>query len=285
MTSDVIAARPGLPRPIQRGALVEAVAAHRSWRGVMRTLGLTTSRTGRVLRTICDELQIDYSHFRQSRVDLRPLADVVRDCETWDEVLGKLGYAPGSGSARATIRKHCRRLGIDTSLLRVTNPPPLRWAALVADQRNLRIAGPHIVAAALASVGIPSSAAPEGLAYDLLADLPAAGIARLQVKTTTRRVGETWECQLTRTNYSGESRSSHRKAVYSAEEVDFFACVDPRASVYLIPIGLVEGLTTIALRRYEGYRVPALWSCGECFDRADMVPGQDLGIGALTSFA
>ena len=228
----------------------------------MRVLGFTASRTGRVLRAVCDESGIDYGHFRQSRVDLRPVAEVVAASTTWEEVLRTLGYAPSSGTARATIRKHCRRTGVDTSHLRSRpHSPPTTWAGLTPDARHLRAAGPHLVAATLALLGVPVSPAAEGLAYDLLADMGTGRIARIQVKTTSRRVGDTWECGLTRNSYTAAARCGHRKAVYSAEDVDFFACVDPSAAVYLVPIAAVEGLTTLTLRRYEQYRLRHISGC------------------------
>ena len=254
MTSDVLAVRPGLPRPIRRDALVEAVAAHRSWRGVMRALGLTTSRTGRVLRSICDELEIDYSHFRQSRVDLRPLPEVVRDAETWEEVLGKLGYAPGSGSARATVRKHCRQLGLDTSHL-VLAAAPAALDSLVPRPDRLRFAGPYLVAAAMTMAGCVVSWPTEGAVYDLVVELPTGSLQRVQVKTSTRADAETWQCKLTRTEEIGGVR---RRSFYSREDIDAFACVDGDGAVYLIPIDVVEGVSSISLRKYQAFRLRGL---------------------------
>lgn len=267
----LIAARPGLPRAISVAELAEAVHTSTSWRGVMRAFGLTTSRTGRVLRDLCDELAIDYAHFRQSRVDLRSVAAVVSSSATWEGVLEQLGYAPNSGSARATVRKHCRRLGVDVSQLVARRQPPLQWTALTPAAAHLRAAGPHFVAAALAVAGVPVSYAAEGLAYDLLADMGAGGISRIQVKTTTQRAGQTWECALTRKSYTATATGGHRKALYSAEDVDFFACVDPRGSVYLIPIAAVEGYTMISLRRYEQFRLPSPCGCGDVVGRADRI--------------
>jgi hypothetical protein len=278
MAGEPIAVRPGLPRPVSHDELAAAVAEQRSWRGVMRTLGFTTSRTGRVLRAVCDEVGIDYAHFRQSRVDLRPLPNVVESSKTWEEVLGRLGYAAGSGSARATVRKHCRRLGVDTSHLVVdANQGSPHWRGFVRDTRHLRAAAPHLVAASLASVGIPVSHAAEGLAYDLLADLGSDGIARIQVKSTTQRVGETWECSVTRNRYTAGVSCGHRKSLYSAEDVDFFACVDPGGGIYLIPIAAVEGLTTITLRRYKQYRLGPVCACETAATRrADSVVAKDI---------
>ena len=238
--------------------LADAVATQRSWRGVMRVLGFTTSRSGRALRDICDEHRIDYSHFRRARADLRNLAAVVDQVGTWPDLLERLGYAANSGTARATIRKHCRRMGIATEHLAPQAVPATVWSQLAPSPEHLRRAGPHIVAAALTLAGLNVCAAGEGGAYDLLVDEGAAGVKRVQVKTTTTKAGPSWQCMLTRKEYSRSGAGGHRKAVYSSEQVDYFACVSQDLRVYLIPIAEVEGLTMISLRKYARYRVPEL---------------------------
>lgn len=42
---------------------------------------------------------------------------------------------------------------------------------------------------------------------------------------------------------------------YSREEVDFFAIVDGDLSVYMIPIHVVEGQSSVHVRRYTHYRL------------------------------
>src|SRR3954471_17280481 len=59
---------------------------------------------------------------------------------------------------------------------------------------------------------------------------------------------------LTRSEYR---QGSHRRACYSAEEVDYFGCVDGDGHRYLIPIQAVEGMYSISVRKYAGYRLPA----------------------------
>ena len=46
-----------------------AVAASRSWRGVLRVVGRTSPRVGRDLRQRCDALGIAYGHFRAGPTD------------------------------------------------------------------------------------------------------------------------------------------------------------------------------------------------------------------------
>jgi hypothetical protein len=257
MRDIVIAPRTGLPRVVRLAALRDAVGGETSWRGVMRRLGFTTSRTGRVLRQICDEHQIDYSHFRLVGPDDASIVRIIPGASSWAEALEGLGYAPDSGSARATIRKHCQRLGVDTSHLRVPTKAAVGASMSFSPQLGrLRAAGPYLVAAALTLAGAEVSLACEGAAYDLLLDQPGGGLLRVQVKTTTRRANNTWVCKLTRSEYRHGSVGGHGHAKYSAEDIDMFACVDGAGQIYLIPIEAVEGQRAIHVRRYQVYRLP-----------------------------
>ena len=261
MPTDHVPPRPGLPRAVQVARLRSAVRAERSWRGVMRDLGFTGSRTGRVLREVCDELGIDYGHFRLVGPDDGAFRVVIPAASTWQEALERLGYATSSGSARATVRKHCRRLGIDTShLVLPSSAGDAGGGGFTPRPEHLRAAGPHLVAAALTLAGYAVSHAPEGLAYDLVVDMGCNGLRRVQVKTGTQRARGSWLVALKRTAYqSGE----HRRAYYSAEDIDFFGCVDGSGDVYVIPISVVEGLTAISLRAYEPYRLRRLGDRGD----------------------
>jgi len=241
-----------IPRNIPEAQLRGAVAGSRSWRGVLRALGYTSPRLGRELREACDRLQLDYSHFGPDEAEL---ARAVSCSTTWTEVLRELGYAAGSGSARATVRRRCARAGVDISHLETDLAVPLASAVPLAPSADqLRAAGPYLIAAALTLAGHAVSWAPEGVVYDLLVDVRGVGIQRVQVKTGTRRSGGTWLVGLTRSEYR---QGSHRRACYSAEEVDYFGCVDGDGHRYLIPIQAVEGMYSISVRKYAGYRLPA----------------------------
>src|SRR3954466_14181718 len=258
MPNSVISPRPGLPRPVDVTALREAVRSERSWRGVMRELGFTGSRTGRVLREVCDEFGIEYTHFRVIGPDDASLASVVPAAGSWSEALGQLGYSPDSGSARATVRKHCQRLGIDTSHLRLPRVAAPASHELFAPRRDhLRAAGPYLVAAALTLAGHTVNWAAEGAVYDLVADLRGVGLRRVQVKTGTQRTTAGWIVTLKRTEHS---LGGHRRACYSSEDVDYFGCVDGDGQIYLVPIAAVEGRTAISMRRYEAFRLRQLHS-------------------------
>jgi len=261
--------RPGpaprlLPASVTEDQLREAVASNRSWRGVLRTLGLKSASFGPKLRNACNELDIDYSHFGSIVATDRRLRDVISSSPDWPTALASLGYAKGSGTARATVRKHCARLGIDTSHLSPSSPPdPVLDAVdgLGARIENLRHAAPYMALASFALLGIPATLAPEGSRYDLIAEFPGLGLKRIQVKTGTRRDGRSgsWVCSLARSEYNLTGSGGHRLAAYSSEEVDFFACIDGELRLHLIPIDAVEGLLRIHLRKYASHQVPTLY--------------------------
>jgi hypothetical protein len=97
---------------LDAATLAAAVASCRSWRQVLLKLGLSPNRHARRLRDRCDEWGIDYGHFRYHVFTDEQLAEVLGSAGTWAEALSRLGYTADSGSARATIRKHARRLGL-----------------------------------------------------------------------------------------------------------------------------------------------------------------------------
>ena len=228
----------------------------------MRRLGLNSSSFGPELRNACNELDIDYSHFRSILATDSRLREVIATSKDWPSALASLGYAKGSGTARATVRKHCNRLGIDTSHLAPSTPPPTGSClvlALAPRPEHLRNAGPYLLLFAFNAAGIPAALAPEGAAYDVLADLATEGVKRIQVKTGTMKDGGSWICRLSRSVYDKDGHGGHRAAAYSAEEIDYFACIDGDLQLFLIPIEVVEGRFSIGLRKYDAYRVRGLY--------------------------
>ena len=259
--------RPGpaprlLPAGISEGQLREVVAASCSWRAVMRALGLKSSSFGPKLRNACNTLDIDYSHFRSILATDSRLREVITASSDWPTALARLGYAKGSGTARATVRKHCNRLGINTKHL-APSPRPRAGSNLVFSlapkAEHLRNAGPYLLLFALNAAGLPAALAPEGAVYDVLADLGAEGVKRIQVKTGTGKDAGSWRCPLTRSEYDPAGHGGHRRALYSSEEVDYFACIDGDLQLYLIPIEIVEGQASVQLRKYAPYRVTGLY--------------------------
>lgn len=244
-----------LPSGVTEEALRRAVQTCRSWRGVLRSLGLGSPRTGRQLRAFCDQRGIDHSHFGSRSWTDEQLRECFGGARSWADLTRGLGYAEDSGSARATVRRHLARLGLDADRLSAPLEP------LVGDPLNrpvdlvhLRSAGTYLVAAACALAGHRISWPLEPTVYDLLVDTGSA-VQRVQVKTTTWSVDGTWACKITHS-------ASSRKAWYTREEIDYFGVVDGDLAVYLIPVDVLTGLGTIYVRRYQRYRTGPVVATG-----------------------
>jgi hypothetical protein len=129
--------------------LAAAVTTSRSWRGVMRELGLCVTSAGaiRVVKRHVARLSLDTSHFTgQRRWSDAQLGRAVADACSWPELMLDLGLVPNSTDERTRIKAHAIRLGLDLSRL---NAPPADLAArfeLKPDIKHLREAGTAIAA-------------------------------------------------------------------------------------------------------------------------------------------
>jgi hypothetical protein len=241
---------------VEDDALRTAIAGARSWRGVLRALGIPASAAGtsRRLRRRADELGFGYEHFGYQQAHWQPaeLSEAVASARSWTEVMQQLGCSASSGSARDSIRRSCARLGIDTEPL--DQPPaPLPGALSVQPlSEHLRSAGSMIVAATLMLSGYQVSWPLEPAVYDLLVDVSRRRPQRVQVKTTTRQVDGTWLCTLRRSSTSVSGRR------YSLDDIDYFGIVDGDHVVHLLPAAVVGGLTSLSTRAYQQYRVARL---------------------------
>jgi hypothetical protein len=74
-----------------------------------------------------------------------------------------------------------------------------------------------------------------------------SGVRRVQVKTTTTRVGGSWKVYL--------SSVQRDRRPYSPDEVDDFFVIDGDLNYYLIPLKAVGGLLAIHLSSYEEHRL------------------------------
>lgn len=227
--------------------LVRAVAASRSWRGVLRELGLaaTSANAMRSVRSRADRIGADYSHFTgQRRWTDEELASAIRAGASWPDVLQALGLA--DGASRITLKGHALRLGLDTDHLdtpvQAVTPP----ANEVVDLANLRRAGPMIAAAWFTLCGRDVAWPLEPCAYDLLVTTTGQH-DRVQVKSTTVRAGSSWIVWL--------SKSRKTRITYDPGEIDSFFVVDGDLGLYHIPGAAVAGLHTITLSAYSAYRV------------------------------
>ncbi|GAA1735084.1 hypothetical protein [Microbacterium paludicola] len=114
------------------------------------------------------------------------------------------------------------------------------------DSANLRRAGSMLAAGWFALEGNQVSWPLEPCRYDLLVG-GLGGIRRVQVKTTTVRVGSTWKVYL--------STTSGGRTIYTPDEIDEFFVIDGDLNYYRIPIQAVEGVQAIHLGGYERFRL------------------------------
>lgn len=247
-------ASPPLPVGVTEEALAAAVAGNRSWRGVLRSFGLTSTHKGRQMRAYCDAAGIDYSHFTAPSYDRTALVTAVAASRSWSELTAALGIAPDSGSARATVRRRCSLYGIDLSGIEGSAPAPVDELPR-CDIARLRSAGGHLVAAYCVLAGLRVSWPLEPAPYDLLVEDASRRVRRVQVKTTTRRAGDSWICGIARSTYV--SGGGKERAVYKPGDLDDFGIVDGDLRVYLIPASLVAGRHTVTLRRYGSFELLA----------------------------
>jgi hypothetical protein len=228
--------------------LADAIRDSRSWRGVLRALGLTATSASamRSVRRHADRLQFDYTHFTgQRRWSDQQLATAIAASTSWAQVAETLGLA--GGSSTATIRGHAVRLGLNTGHLvrpREASPSDL---AMQPDVANLPKAGALMAAAWFEFCGHSVSWPLEPRRFDLLV-WRGDRAERIQVKTTTVKAGRSWTVWLSTT---GKERTP-----YDPDEIDQFFVIDGDLDYYLIPLSAVGGLMAIHLSAYESFRLP-----------------------------
>lgn len=215
----------------------------------------------RIVRRRADELGLDSSHFRgKRRWSDEQLRQAVADCNSWEEVILRLGLSAEHGSIAPHIKSHTVRLGLDTEHLKgishVGRQPPGAVpdvAALPTDPKNLRAAAESIAAAWFTVRGCTVSIPATPAIYDLLVETPER-LMRVQVKSTTRAHKDSgWLAGI------GHHPDTHSKKgsvlAYSPDEIDLFFIIDGDMSIYLIPSRTVAGRITILLRTYKKYIV------------------------------
>ena len=100
--------------------LTNAVLASRSWRGVLRELGLCATSSGslRVVKRRVAILRLDTSHFTGQRTwSDATLKRAVAQAHSWNELLSAIGMKSDSGDERIRVKAHALRLGLDLSHL------------------------------------------------------------------------------------------------------------------------------------------------------------------------
>ncbi|WP_139983540.1 group I intron-associated PD-(D/E)XK endonuclease [Nocardioides litoris] len=232
------------------GDLVAAVAAARSWRGVLRSLGLsaTSSAAIRSVRGHADRLGLDTSHFTgQRRWTETQLAEAVAHARSWTAVAERLGLA--GGSSAALLRGHALRLGLDVGHLAGRTPAvePQPPATAAPDLAHLPRAGALLAAAWFTLAGYDVSWPLEPCRYDLVV-VRAGVVARVQVKTTRWRRHGSWVVTI--------SSTPGPRRVYDPEDIDWFFVIDGDLRHYLVPVAAVGGMHELTLNAYERYVVP-----------------------------
>ena len=233
--------------------LIEVVPAAKSWRGVLRALGLasTSASAMRSVRTHADRLGLDYSHFTgQRRWTDRQLTDAVASAVSWAQVAEILGLAGGSGAT--TIRGHAARLGLDTAHLNPPKKPQSSVRSMCPDPVNLSRAGSLMAAAWFQLCGCSVSWPLEPCRYDLLVWM-GTHAERIQVKTTTVKQGSSWTVWI--------SNTGKQRTTYDPDEIDYFFVIDGDLDYYLIPVMEVGGFTAIQLSAYVRYKLPRAVGC------------------------
>jgi hypothetical protein len=238
----------GGQRSYQDEDLEAVVAASRSWRGVLRELGLsaTSASAIRSVRHHADRLGLDHSHFTGLRrwTD-EQLSEAISGSASWSQVAQALGLM--GGSSESALKGHAARLGIDVDHLR--QEPLTRGTnstEMLPDLRNLPRAASMLAAAWFTLCGHDVSWPLEPCRYDLLVRFDEK-FERIQVKTTRVRSGATWDVWLSNTRKG--------RITYDPDEIDYFFVVDGELGYYLIPVAAVGGLHAIRLSGYSEYKV------------------------------
>jgi PD-(D/E)XK endonuclease len=233
--------------------LVSAVAVSRSWRGVMRELGLCVTSAGsiRVVKRHVSRLGLDTSHFSgQRRWSDAQLRRAVATAYSWSELLSELGLN-GDADDRTRIKAHSARLGLDLNRLDPPHRDVPSQQEFKPDLKHLRDAGTSIAAMWFLLCGYNTSLPMEPTIYDLLVSMPD-GIKRVQVKTTTGN-NNGRVVQVGRRPYSVGNRA--RLVPYDPDQIDLFFIVDGDLTMYLIPSRVIAGRVGILTGNYSEFIV------------------------------
>ncbi|MGW7683042.1 group I intron-associated PD-(D/E)XK endonuclease [Kribbella sp. NPDC054772] len=234
-----------------------AVAESHSWRGVARALGLkgTSAGTVRSLKKHVERLGLDTVHFTgQRQWSDRKLREVVRDANSWADVITGLGVSDGKES-RVRIKGHAVRLGLDCAHLQA--PQADATPAGVFDEpvrpEMLRYSAAALAMAWFTLRGCAVALPIEPQEYDLLVTT-STGIQRVQVKSCASRNGRGyWDVGIGRRPYVLDKSAS--KMPYDPDSIDLFFVVLGDGSIYVIPSPVLAGRVSISAESYTPYRV------------------------------
>lgn len=235
--------------------LTNAVLASRSWRGVLRELGLCATSSGslRVVKRRVAILGLDTSHFTGQRTwSDASLKRAAAQAHSWNELLSAIGMKSNSGDERIRVKAHALRLGLDLSHLEDQPREAQSRSYAKPALRNLREAATSLAACWFSLCGFIPAIPVEPAVYDLLVSMPD-GIKRVQVKTTTYNGKNGWMIQVGRRPYSIGNNA--RLVPYDPDSIDLFFIVDGDLSLYVIPNRVIAGRVSLLLRTYSKYIV------------------------------
>jgi hypothetical protein len=233
--------------------LTSAVAVARSWRGVMRELGLCVTSAGsiRVVKLHAARLGLDTSHFSgQRRWSDAQLRRAVAYAYSWPELFRDLGLL-GSGDDRTRVKAHAARLGLDLRRLDGPDFDTASGPVFKPDIKHLREAGTAIATMWFLLCGYNVSIPLEPAVYDLLVSTQD-GIRRVQVKTTTYNK-RGWAVSVGRRPYTTDNRGP--LVPYDPDLLDLFFILDGELTMYVIPSRVIAGRVGILLNNYSKYVV------------------------------
>jgi hypothetical protein len=227
--------------------LAGAVAEARSWRGVLRAMGLNDSSAGslRAAQRRAQQLGISHAHFTgQRRWSDDQLRAAIAGAVSWSAAAVTLGLTP-DGGVLSGLRTRALRLGLPISHLehRARTPEPVPGV----DIARLRTAAPMLAAAWFAVHGHNVAWPLEPARYDLVVERDAV-VRRVQVKTTTWRDDGAYSVAISSSRVRG-------RASYSAGEIDSFFVIDGELNGFLVPVSLVAGFQRLSLNAYTTFQV------------------------------
>lgn len=209
--------------------LAAAVYNARSWRGVLRNLGLYQNGPIHVVQREAGRLGLDTSHFGSGvRWTDEQLTAALAQAASWPQLLSALGMRPESRRSKEKLKTRAAQLGLSLEHLAHPSRPHAKLleepGVLAPDLAHLRDAAQSLVAAWFLIRGLWPAAPTEPRPYDLLLESPA-GVKLVQVKTTTCTASSgSWYVKVAR--HAGGGDRHNRMLSYRADEVDLFAILD-----------------------------------------------------------
>jgi PD-(D/E)XK endonuclease len=187
------------------------------------------------------------AEIQQVDAKIRPLYAQGQGCR---RVAAEIGESP------ALVYKRVRAMGIARAHVDTRQKAPTQELPFSSDRSGdlLRFAALGEAASWFLRRGYTASVPLTPAQYDLVVESDD-GFQRVQIKTTTHkdRYGR-WSVRVSRMEYVASA--DRRRRAYRPDEVDLFFIVAGDDSVYLIPIAVTGGATSLTLdEKYFAYRI------------------------------